>query len=115
MKFNLTTPCKDCPFRKDIAFSLRPERAEEISQALLNDQSFVCHKTVDYENENEDKDRSKESFCAGALIILEREGRPNYLPRIAVAFGELNFNDLDMEAPVYSSFQEFVQAMKKGR
>jgi len=115
VKFNLMTPCKDCPFRSDIHFHLRPERAAEIADSLMNDGSFPCHKTVDYSNKEwDDGDyipSDAESFCAGALIILAKEGDPNRLPRIAAWAKMYDPDDIDMDAAVYDSFDEFVDAM----
>lgn len=47
MKFNLTAPCKDCPFRTDIPSQegwLGYERAEGIAEAILNERQ--AHNTL---------------------------------------------------------------------
>src|SRR6188768_4485028 len=47
MRFDLTTPCKDCPFRADITFYLGPNRVRSILHSLFaEDATFACHKTV---------------------------------------------------------------------
>lgn len=58
------TPCKDCPFRKDIFKGwLGKDRADE----LVNDtDSFICHKTSNL------KDNLKKQ-CAGHMILMENE------------------------------------------
>jgi hypothetical protein len=35
-------PCKDCPFQKSVKYSLSPEKADEILQAITHDGSFHC-------------------------------------------------------------------------
>ena len=61
---NMKTPCKNCPFRKDSAPGwLGEERITEI----LNQSSFVCHKTVDYENNSLEQRKQ----CAGHLSLLK--------------------------------------------
>jgi len=61
---NIKTPCKDCPFRKDTQKGwLGKERIEEI----LNQKSFVCHKTVDYKN----GDMNGRLQCAGHMHMLD--------------------------------------------
>lgn len=56
MRFDLTRPCGNCPFRSDEPFYLRPERVREIlgggkGKAWWPSPSFVCHKTIDYDAE----------------------------------------------------------------
>ena len=119
MKFNLIRPCENCPFRSDKLFPLHSERAKEIAKHLLeNDGSFSCHKTIDYghydefeETPDSLRDLDNESFCAGALIILAKEGSPNRIPRIAAFFEEFEPSKLDMDSSVYDSFAAFIQAM----
>jgi hypothetical protein len=71
-------PCKHCPFRNDITPFLHPERASEISHAALNPYaSFPCHKTINYETDDEgegvcDTENSKE--CAGFLTMRAQGG-----------------------------------------
>lgn len=66
MDFKLKAPCGNCPFRTDKPKQkgwLGRERAKEIYEALRNDKTFTCHKTIN----------NDEQFCAGALILLEHE------------------------------------------
>ena len=45
MKFNLSAPCKDCPFRTDIPSQegwLGYERAEGIAEAILDEDSYTA-------------------------------------------------------------------------
>jgi len=53
------TPCKNCPFRKD---TLKGWLGEERMIEILNQGSFVCHKTSN-------KKRKDRRQCAGHMII----------------------------------------------
>lgn len=90
--FELKQPCKDCPFIDGgiMQRSLADGRLDEIKENLLNDKSFPCHKTVDYEN----GDRGKEKHCAGAMIYLYKNDRPNQLMRIGERLGMLKESEL---------------------
>jgi ribosomal protein S27AE len=157
MRFDLTRPCKDCPFRPDTHFDLRPERVREI----LGDTrkggkwwpapSFPCHNTVDYSPYTiAENGRSitchrcgRTSYsqgdvdnlycgkckifhedageyvpptaqqCAGVMIILHREGRPNDAMQIAERFGLWNPANLDPDAPVYASTEEAIRSLTR--
>lgn len=102
MNFNLKTPCSSCPFRTNAEPYLTKARAKEISQRLLNDQSFICHKTID----------KKEEHCAGAMIILEKLDKPNQMMRIAERFRDYDRNKLDMLEPVFDNFKQFINAQE---
>lgn len=79
-EFRLNKPCKDCPFLKEGAIYLSPGRLAGIIQTLLADDAcvFFCH-TV----------RKKKAYCLGAMVYLDKCGRPNIPMRIARAFNEL--------------------------
>lgn len=114
MKFNLKAPCADCPFRSDIAFYLTKDRRIEIANDLQHDKTFACHKTVNYERWGEDPDvpytqQGEESHCYGALVALHKSAdvRSNFLLRLAIHFGWLKVNDIDITLPV-SGLAEWV-------
>lgn len=92
MKFDMTAPCDDCPFRRDgTGIPLTATRWRELRQALVAQQlTFSCHKTVDYDKlEEEDEDGNEvphraeatEQHCGGALIVLEKMEQPNQMMR----------------------------------
>ena len=54
-------------------------------------------------------DRDKE-MCAGSMILSEKEGKPNQVMRIMERIRKYDHTKLDMEAPVYDTFQEFIEA-----
>jgi hypothetical protein len=115
VNFKLTAPCKNCPFRTDVDFRLRPERAREICDALLHDFSFACHKTVDYSAEDEDGyvPSEGEQHCAGALIFLEQMGRSTQLMRIAERIGSYDRTKLKMDAPVFKTKAAMINRMRQ--
>lgn len=96
-------PCGNCPFRNDIMPYLTPERAEEISDALLTDKSFTCHK---YSHELGHPRDQEERHCAGAMIILEKMEKPNQWMR----WMERKYKELEMDSPVYETFDDFIDA-----
>ncbi|GAB3304098.1 hypothetical protein EK0264_03620 [Epidermidibacterium keratini] len=112
MKYDLTTPCKRCPFRSDIDPYLRPARASEIAEALRQGSTFTCHKTtvVDPRNEARMVPGPRAQFCAGALATMEREGFANQMMRIAERIGLYDAARVDFDAPVYDSLADWLAA-----
>lgn len=107
VNFEMKKPCVTCPFRSDKKFFFSRGRVREI-QKSLELYTFNCHKTVDYDD---CKPVSyQESHCAGALILLEKTGRPSLLMRLAQKFGWYDPTKLDMKASVYESFEEMAQS-----
>lgn len=107
--YKLTRPCADCPFRSDRPFYLGAERVAEIQEAT-NLYPFGCHNTVDY-----DGDKPAEyvqAHCAGALILREKLGRPSLVMRLARQCGVYDPTRLDMDAPVYDSWEDMKEGCK---
>ena len=118
MRFDLTAPCKNCPFRTDITFYLTKARVYEIWEGITDgDATFACHKTVDYSEDGDAKRSDKEQHCAGALIALERRNRPNQMMRIAERLGLYDRTKLDMDEPVFNDADDMARARgsDKGR
>jgi hypothetical protein len=114
MRFDLTTPCSNCPFRSDRPFPLKAERVRQILGGDRGRQwwpspSFTCHKTVDYSAGVEGRIRVEGQHCAGVLIILTREERPNDCMQIAERLGLWSPVSLQMDAPVYHTTEEAVR------
>lgn len=69
----MKSPCKHCPFRRDVKPFLHPERAAEIANHAYNPyNSFPCHKTTEPNDDDEEggmmaTEDSKE--CAGFLTL----------------------------------------------
>jgi len=112
MKHNLTTPCKDCPFRKDVIPYLTNDRVREITEAVTRgQQSFSCHKTTTSVGKS-NMDEGAE-HCAGAMIMLEKMDQPNQMMRIMERIGMYDRTKLDMNAPVYESTEEMVEVYEE--
>lgn len=110
--YRLVTPCPNCPFRSDIDQFITPGRVREIEHGLIRGE-FHCHKTLDYDHANDDEDPAitdSSAHCAGALILLERLGTPSQMMRIAERFNMYDHRRLDMDAPVYHTFDEMYNA-----
>lgn len=116
-RYAKTSPCENCPFRTDVVPYLTRARAEEIA-ASLDQGEFPCHKTVRYDDD-EDGGRSRDSFprevhCAGAMIMLEKMGNPSVPMKLAAAFGMYDRTRLNMDAPVFDSAEDFINAQLLG-
>ncbi|MGG6267082.1 DUF6283 family protein [Leptolyngbya sp. AN03gr2] len=102
MKFSLTQPCKDCPFRISPLFHLGTERRKEISEALQDDtQTFPCHKTLQHR---------EPQHCAGAIIVLEKMGMRSIMLRLAMRTGTYDPGQLQCLDQVYDSWKTFESA-----
>jgi hypothetical protein len=118
--YAMTSPCDKCPFRTDVEPYLTPDRVREIGDSLVRSE-FPCHKTtVEGDGEDEDElqqvvDGPSARHCAGALIVLEKMEQPSQMMRICERLGMYDRRKLDMDAPVYDSIEEMMQAQKRRR
>lgn len=121
MRFDLTRPCGNCPFRSDKPFHMRPDRVREIlggehGRAWWPTPSFPCHKTIEYgEDENGDEKitiSATAQQCAGVMAILHRENRPNDTMQIAERLGLWNPATLDPAAPFYKSTEDAIRGQE---
>jgi hypothetical protein len=103
----MTRPCSNCPFRADRPFALGRKRVAQIEKDTET-YPFSCHKTVDYGDAKPAE--YEEGHCAGALILREKLGRPSLVMRFARMVGVYDPSRLEMDAPVYDSWE----AMKEG-
>lgn len=72
------------------------------------DNAFSCHKTTTCKGRgNNHKDAQ---HCAGSLILHEKMERPHQMMRIMERVGAYDRTKLDMDAPVYSDFDEMLDA-----
>lgn len=101
--FRLKRPCENCPFLKEGAIDLEPGRLQGIIDDLLgNDMStFQCHKTVHHPktggtwtDDGDYEASGKECMCAGAMIYLEKAGRPTVGMRLGSAIGIYDSREL---------------------
>lgn len=115
MKYTLTTPCAKCPFRTDVQPYLSPERVRQISRSLVRGE-FACHRTTEHDDETgEPVETGGEIHCAGALILMEKENRSSQMMRIAERLGMYDASALAMDAPVYASFHDMIEAQEINR
>ncbi len=118
MKYSLTTPCAQCPFRNDIKPFITAGRVREIVES---DTEFPCHKTVRWLDDCDDEGEQisvpgdHEQHCAGLLVLLEKDGQPHQMMRIAERLGLYDARKLDMDAPVYGSILDAITAHRKVR
>lgn len=119
MNFDLVRPCGNCPFRSDQHFGLAPGRVRGILGGGARREwwpapSFPCHKTVAYGAGPNGRDLIPPTAqqCAGVMIILTREGRPNDAMQIAQRFGLFDPAGLDMAAPVFTSTEAAIKGQR---
>lgn len=121
MKYDLTKPCKTCPFlRSKGAVRLTVERAQEIGGNAINQQgtTFVCHNTAGYDDESGDLLETKDSkHCAGALIFAEKQNCLTQTTRVAERLGMYDRDKLmankKVVASVFDSLEEMIETNRE--
>lgn len=118
MKFDLKTPCLNCPFRTDataIRFSCR-ERAEEIEESAYRN-GFPCHlSAVDTSEDDPEEGRyvfgDNTQHCVGFIIMALKDGNESGWPGIRnnETLAEKLAGQVDFDAPVYDSAQACIDA-----
>lgn len=118
MRFDLKTPCKNCPFmntKDGIKFSCR-ERAEEIEEQAYR-HGFPCHlSAVDSSDEDEDGGYvfgEDTQHCAGALLMFLKDGYDSgNVPMEQLDEDEADRikQRLNWKAPVYECVEDFLNA-----
>jgi hypothetical protein len=116
MRFDLKTPCKNCPFRMDetaIRFAVR-ERAEEIEESAYRN-GFPCHLSATLDEDDEDggfEFGDNTQHCAGALIMYLQGGASGNVPFewLSERKQEAICKRLDFDAPVYASPDDFLDS-----
>ncbi len=107
MTYDLTSPCGNCPFRRDVRPFLSTERAEQIAHT---DGEFACHKTTESTDDGDRRATPKSKHCAGFLIMREKAEAPSQMMRICERLGLYNRHALNMAAPVYDGPDEMIEA-----
>lgn len=83
---------------------------------------FPCHRTVDYsKDDGEGRVTVKSKFCAGALILMEKEwaddfgAMQNQMVRICTRIGSppLDLDALDMNAPVFADIDGWINHLQE--
>jgi hypothetical protein len=113
VKYDLTKPCRDCPFldEKLGMFFSSGDRAQDIADAVRIG-TFPCHKTAVWDEDSDGESvqviRPATQACAGALIALEHGDEPNQMMRIAERLGFYDPSKLEMDSPSCSDLDEWV-------
>lgn len=122
MKYDLKTPCKNCPFRTDesaIRFRCR-ERAEEIEEQAYRN-GFPCHLSAEHIEAEDDTlgeggyyASESSQHCVGAIIMYLKSGEYTW-PGIGndEALGERLADQVDWDAPVFENETDFIEANDK--
>lgn len=117
MKFDLKTPCKNCPFRTDetgIRFACR-ERAEEIEESAYRN-GFPCHLSAEYIEESEYgeggyAEGENSQHCIGYVIMRMKDGDGAW-PGVNndEELVERLWDQIDEKAPVFECTDDFLNA-----
>lgn len=104
MHYKMTEPCDKCPYRVGSGFKL-PSLVRHASG------EFPCHKACDLGGDGlyREKPNDESPHCAGALIFLEKQGKPHQMMRINERFGFYEPSKLNMDAPVGQKPSDFVR------
>ncbi len=79
-------PCKMCPFRSDVDFKFRAERAEDFAYMAQNPyNTFVCHETAEIDEDDDYGSGDyvfgeKSKHCHGFLALQVAECGEDYAP-----------------------------------
>ncbi|GAC1326756.1 MAG: hypothetical protein NVSMB2_26140 [Chloroflexota bacterium] len=107
MRFNLVRPCPGCPFTPG-GYRLDPQRITEIVNALER-QTFACHESVHRAQPRDARGRFMPAFvpshCAGALLIMLREGMWGDMQQLAMRLGLFEPSRLDTTAETYPTLE----------
>lgn len=100
-------PCKGCPFLKETKPYLTPERGAELAYRTLNPyNTFPCHKTVSYVDEDGPvADLSKAVPCAGFLSMGSRYNPSMRLPLGFIPSNEV-YEDAESMAEAYQPLND---------
>lgn len=89
---------------------LSRNRAASIIESLKDrGEAFTCHKTNDYDSDDEEGVVTmKSKGCAGAAILLKKNGMMNTPLQVATRLGLTNLDDFKNEDQVFDTFDEFI-------
>ena len=118
MRYDLKTPCKNCPFRSDetrIKFACR-ERAEEIEEQAYR-HGFPCHLSAILIEDDDTFDGGfvagpNTQHCIGYILMKIHEGCDSEWPGIDNDDTLIDrlYDRLDHNAPVFETTEEFFEA-----
>lgn len=101
MNYKMTTPCNACPFLLGSGFTFASLTRHASGE-------FGCHKACDLSEETGNYEpKDKTPHCAGALIFLEKQGKPHQMMRICERLGMYDASKLNMDAPIGSKPSDY--------
>lgn len=104
MRFDLKSPCDECPFRRTCREGwLGEARATQIAQSLRDGHTFICHKT------GRERNVDDAQMCAGATLTMRRDGTLSRALHLAFLLRLFDPNQMNDEAPVFDSFDAFIK------
>lgn len=108
--------CSGCPFggswpQRILRADLGRDRRLGFAYQLAAGESFICHKEA---HDEEEQGRAGARMCTGAATVLEREGKPNLIMRVAVMAAEPPFVNGGDAVP-YQTVDEWVEDEEAGR
>ena len=107
MNYAMKEPCNACPFLIGSGFAFRSLTAHASGE-------FACHKACALSDEGVYEARNdKTPHCAGALIFLEKQGKPHQMMRISERLGMYDHTKLNMDAPVGSKPHDYLVQRRK--
>lgn len=114
MRFNMTVPCNNCPFRRACGVPLSAARIREIGGMMLESQGgvFPCHKSVDYSDWDDDgnsRANDGQVHCAGALIWAEKHQKATQMMRICERLGLYDHTKLADAGLVWDSLRDWLK------
>jgi hypothetical protein len=103
MKYEMTSPCATCPFRRNNVGFLTEKGAQRIADDLLNNRPFSCH------HMDRTPDVVEPQHCAGALIVLEKMRRPHLAMILGASLGLYDRTKLEIGHPyVFHNMKQFI-------
>lgn len=116
MRYDLKTPCLNCPFRTDetrIRFSCR-ERAEEIEESAYRN-GFPCHLSAHVDDDDEDagfEATENSQHCVGYSIMQLKENGGGPWPGMGnnEELAEKLERRVNFKAPVFEDSEAFFVA-----
>lgn len=115
--FALKRACSDCPFRKQGGIRLNEARTREIAGYFIDasqSSTFPCHKTVDYDNEDEeDGDRPTSNvgdwqMCAGGMIFADKAGQLSTMMQLGTRLGLMKIDELQGRDEIVDTLDELL-------
>lgn len=102
-------PCDNCPFRKDAILGwLGRQRAVEIATGVA-ETSFTCHKTNDINDQGQTEVTTHSRHCAGAALVLQKEGIKNQHMQVADWLNVAYYEDIRGKERVFSCLADFIE------